>query len=383
MTRREFAGLAAGAGLAAAQNPSQDTVTATASQDKTPRVGIVLSDFKGSQDHDGTPLAGLADPRPPQADLSAAQIDAMVRKAIELGNTRDGGLRKIVAADDWVVIKTDIASFPGPDNARRWVPGMAADPRIVRSLVGWLAENGCGGRFTIAEGSGEWQPASRTKAPTDGWNTDWRGAFGGLSYRSLVADLAKRYSKVRFEILDLNFADAIEAPVPGKACAGRNPDGMYTIGKLIQQCDRLISVAPLKTHPAAGVSLAMLNYLGIAPGSVYGFPKAGLLKLGTVDEVAVDLFSFHPADYALAGGCWGLEGDGVGVHHNLILAGANAVAVDAVGATVMGFAAADLSFLKLAWRKGLGIADVDSIWTRGNEIEQARRVFLRARPVVP
>jgi len=169
--------------------------------------------------------------------------------------------------------------------------------------------------------------------------------------------------------------------VPGKALARSNPQGIYTIPKTIQQCDRLISVAPLKTHSMTGVSLAMKNYFGIGPGAKYGFPKDGLHKVGHPNEVLVDLFGFHPADYAIAGGCWGVEGDGPhapgahSIHHNVIIAGANAVAVDAVAAAVMGFRAAELPYLGMAERHGFGVADVDVIWNRGNDIDEARKVF--------
>ena len=39
----------------------------------------------------------------------------MVRKAIELGNTRRGGLSAIVQAEDWVVVKPWIAASQKPD----------------------------------------------------------------------------------------------------------------------------------------------------------------------------------------------------------------------------------------------------------------------------
>ena len=149
----------------------------------------------------------------------------------------------------------------------------------------------------------------------------------------------------------------------------------YFVPKTIQQCDRLISLSPLKTNPAAGVSLALKNYFGIAPGAKYGFPKLGLHKLGDVNDTLLDLYSFRPADYAIIGGSWGVEGMQSSVRHNVLIGGPNAVAVDAVGASVMGFDPAKLKFLKSARDRGFGIFEVDSIWTRGNEIEEARRKF--------
>ena len=132
-------------------------------------------------------------------------------------------------------------------------------------------------------------------------------------------------------------------------------------------------MAPLATSEQTGVSLSVANYWGIAPGAHYGFPKTGLLKLGPPDEVLLNLFSYHPADYAIVGGAWGVEAGGRPVHHNVLVAGANAVSVDAVGAAIMGFDPAKVAHLALAQRRGFGDADLGPIWTRGNEIEQARR----------
>ena len=380
MQRRKFIelGVAAAALAAAEQKPKEkeEAVTATATQDQTPRVGLALSSFQGSEDHDGTKIPGLADPQPVDKDLTTAQIQAMLRKALEIGGRRTGGLETIVAADDWVVIKTNIESCPGLGPESRYLPGAVTDLRIIQALIAFLVQHKCGQRITIAEGSPEWRPIERSKAPVDGWTSDWGGAFGGLSYKKMVEDFSKRHPSIRFELLDLNFDETVQMPVPGDALARQNPEGTYHLPKTIQQCDKLISVAPLKTHALTGVALSLANYLGIGPGAKYGFPKSDLLKLGAPDEVIADLFSYHPADFAILGGGWGVEGDGPqSVHHNLIIAGANAVAVDAAGAAVMGFNPAQIRHFQLAERKGFGGCDLDLIWTRGNAVEQARRPF--------
>ena len=388
MQRRQILTLGATLGLAAAQQKPSDEVVASATEDTTPRVSIVLSSFKEGADHDGTVLKGLSEPKPPGADLTSAQIDAMALKAIELAATRQGDFASLVEAEDWVVIKTHIPSCYGltPETKdggahQAYIPGAVTDPRIVRAVISYLAGRKRGLRFTVVEGSAQWLPVEKSKSPADGWTTDWGGAFGGLGYKSMMDEFSRRYPGVRFEIADLNFAETVDLPVPGKALAGNNPSGAYTIPKIIQQCDRLISIAPLKTDSVSGVSLSVKNYLGIAPGSKYGFPKDGLFKLGSPDEVMIDLFSYHPADFALAGGCWGLEGDGPdgpgasSVHHNVVIAGARAISVDAVAAAVMGFNPAGLPLLALGDRKGLGTSELDAIWTRGNDIDEARRNF--------
>jgi hypothetical protein len=386
--RREFLALGAAAGLSLAQQKQEEAVIATATQDTTPRVSIVLSSFKEGADHDGTKLPGLSDPRPPDADLTSGQLDAMVRKAIDLAALRATDIAGTFEPEDWVVVKTHIPTCHGltpetsaPGAYQPYMPGSVTDPRIVASVISYFAEHKRGLRFTVVEGSPHWMPAEKSKAPVDGWNSDWGGAFGGLTYRKMIAELSAKFPGIRFEIADLNFADCLELPVPGKALARNNSAGVYSVPKVIRQCDRMISIAPLKTDAASGVSLSVKNYLGIAPGSKYGFPKEALLKLGTPDEVMIDLFAYRPADFALVGGSWGIEGDGpagpetAGVHHNLVIAGAKAVCVDAVAAKVMGFDPAELPFLALGEKKGFGAADVDVIWTRGNEIDEAKRAF--------
>jgi uncharacterized protein (DUF362 family) len=385
--RRDFLGL----GALAVQAPKEakkveEWITASATFDRTPKVGIVLSSFAGSTEHDGTPLKGLAKPRPADAQLSDDEINAMVRKAIELGNTRRGGLATIVAPDDWVVIKTNIAACYGLGPAdgpshNPYVPGSVSDLRVVKSVISFLVEHKRGSRITVAEGSAEWQPKERSKLSTDGWTTDWGGAYGGLSYRSMIEDFSRRHPSVEFDLVDLNFDEYFEAPAPGRAQAANNRQGIYAISKTIRSCDKLISIAPLKTDRACGVSLSAGNYLGIAPGACYGFPKKALDALGAPDDLVIDLFLHHPADYAVLGGSWGIEGEGPSapggesVHHNVVIAGPNATAVDTVASAVMGFDAKTLPYLDKLNRRGFGVTDIDSIWTRGNEVEQARRVF--------
>ena len=369
------------------QNPS-DEVIATATQDTTPRVGVVLSSFAAGSEHDGTKLEGLASPRPAGADLDSAFIEAWVRKAIEMGSTRAGDLSTMIGPDDWVVIKTNISTCHGlapsiTDGGAHqpYVPGTVTDLRVVRAVINYLVEKKCGARITIAEGSEQWLTAEKSKSPVDGWSSEWGGAFEGLSYRKMVAELSARHRGIRFDIADLNADDSIQLPVPGKAIAGNNPGGTYSIGKVIQQCDKLISIAPLKTDARTGVALTFNNYVGIASGAKYGYPKAGLWKLGSPEQVVVDLFGYHPADFCFLGGPYGIEGDGpdgtgaTSVHHNLLIAGTKAGSVDAVAAMLMGFNPAEVPYLAIADTMDFGAIDTDIVWMRGDEPDAAKRVF--------
>lgn len=363
----EFAASAA-AGQKIEKRAQDDTAAAGATEDKTPRVGIVLSDFQGSEDHDGTKLEGLAGRVPPGAAPGAAHLDRMLRKAIELGNTRRGGLPAIVEAADWVVIKPQITARL--DAAGRVAAGSVADPRLVRSLIGWLVERRLGRRITVAEA-----PAWSGEQPFDPWSSDWGGTYGGFSYRALIDEFSRKAPAVRFELLDLDRDETMPMQSPRQDAAA------YQVAGAVMKCDKLITVAPLSTCARSGVMLTLGGYLGALPARHYGRRKEKALELAAPHAILADLYSFRPADYAILGGEWGLEGGGpfgqsaAPVRHNLVLAGANAVAVDAVAAAVMGFNPAEVRHLALAESRGFGTTNLDLIWTRGNEIAQARRPF--------
>ena len=239
MERRCFLQLSA-AVLIPPQKPPTESATATATQDRTPRVAIILSDFP----------------------------EALLRQAIELSNTRTGGLPSIVGPEDRVVIQT--------------APGV--DPRLVQSLQTFLTEQGRGRRFTVVS----------------------------------LAELAN--------------ADTEEMPVPGTERVCRVP-------KLIVQCDRLIRIAPLTA-----------------------------VKPDVPAQELVDRMSFHPPDYTIL------------TAQDLIVAGADPVAVESVAAQILGLDPEKLPHLRLAAERGLGVWEPGSIWTRGNTVDEARAAVQHASP---
>jgi len=307
------------------QKPANESITAGATIDTTPRVGIVLSSFAGGEEHDGTHLPGLKEPCPADAELTSRHWAAMLAKAIELGSPR----RRIV-----------LPSMGGTSESLDWVLVVAAprtDPDLVGALLDWLAERKAGKRITIAGIAGHPEIAGRAAARRPG---------------------------VRVELLDLRTCERLKAPSPVRSYAARNVEGVYSLPRVFRACDRIFALAPLAVDSAMGVALSAASYLALAP------PEE-IRSSGTPGEVLTDIFAQHPADYAIAGGSWVYEAGGGRVRHNLVVAGARATAVDAVGASIMGFDPKNLDVLTRMERRGLGIHDPDEIWTRGNEIEQA------------
>jgi uncharacterized protein (DUF362 family) len=63
------------------------------------------------------------------------------------------------------------------------------------------------------------------------------------------------------------------------------------------------------------------------------------------------------------------------VEMNLVIAGRDMVAVDTVGAMVMGVDPNRVRYLKLAGAEGLGVSNLDDIEILGEDIEQVKRRF--------
>ncbi len=184
--------------------------------------------------------------------------------------------------------------------------------------------------------------------------------------------------------------------------------------------DVFISLAKMKNHSAAGVTLAMKNLVGIAPNSLYGADagsedavkgRSGFHGMGRrsgkylwpgekesdsprkqgyrIPRIIVDLCAARPIDIAIIDGitamrggegwwCYGLHA----THPGVLIAGLDPVATDAVGTAVMGypdprgergtypFLDGD-NHLVLAEEAGLGTADLSRIEVCGLSIKEA------------
>jgi uncharacterized protein (DUF362 family) len=203
----------------------------------------------------------------------------------------------------------------------------------------------------------------------------------------------------------------------------------YDLNHSYEDCDVFVSIAKLKEHATAGITLAMKNCFGITPCTIYGQgagvdepsvePRGGrgLIHSGNrqpsksapgendpkspreggyrVPRVVADLVAARPIHLSIVDGIYSMAG-GEGpwvrgtrpVRPNVLLAGLNPVCTDAVGAAIMGFdPMADRgtapfercdSTLRLAEEHGVGTRDLRRIDVRGARIEHLRFDFRRA-----
>ena len=136
---------------------------------------------------------------------------------------------------------------------------------------------------------------------------------------------------------------------------------MYVPTPIIQSDLVFISAAKMKTHASVVATLSMKNLFALPSPSKYLAPPGSLARQGChlrgVDEVIVDINLLRPISFAVIDGVWGLEGNGPlsgqPVARNLVLAGANPVALDLVALEVMEITQ-PVAYLAYAASKGLG-----------------------------
>ena len=205
----------------------------------------------------------------------------------------------------------------------------------------------------------------------------------------------------------------------------------FDLNHSYEDCDVFVSIAKMKEHATAGITLSMKNCFGLTPCTIYGsgagvdepslIPKGGrsLVHAGNrqpsksappekdpktpredtwrVPRTVVDLVSARPIHLAIVEGIktmTGGEGPWMreevrGVAPGVIVAGTNPVTTDAVSMAIMGFdPMADRgtppfekcdSTLRLAEDVGLGTRDLKRIEVIGTPIAQAMFDFASIR----
>jgi len=101
-----------------------------------------------------------------------------------------------------------------------------------------------------------------------------------------------------------------------------------------------------------------------------------------IHEILVDLLAIqkeiHKGIFAVMDGC--VCGNGAGPRTmepfigNVILAGKDQVAIDAVAAKIMGFESLEIDYIKIAHDRGLGIGDVEQIEIVGMDKKEFERL---------
>ena len=237
-----------------------------------------------------------------------------------------------------VVVKLNITGNLPPET------GVITSPSVLDGTLAFLHDHGIRD-VVVAEGGGD----------------DVTAAFHQFGYRQV----AQRHG---VPLIDLNHDEAQWVPVPDPLAVER-----FSIVRTVLECDAIVNLPCLKVHNGeAVVTLCMKNMMGfiqrdrrVEMHQHFADKIVDLLKIVRPDVSLVD---------GLVGRTWGeIHGEPVGME--LMLAGTDCVATDAVGAAVMGMDG--VPHILNAARHGLGVADLGRIEVRGEPVAAVRRPFRR------
>jgi uncharacterized protein (DUF362 family) len=222
--------------------------------------------------------------------------------------------------------------------------GITTDSRVIEGVVKFLKNRGVK-KIVIGEGCG----------------------FGDTFKAFKVAGVDEVAKKWNVELVDLNKDELVEVNPPHPLALKR-----VKVAKTALE-STIISVPKLKPHRMTDVTLSIKNMMGVMS------PKGSMhthLNKNIVDLASIVKPSIAVVDGIVAGE--GHETSANPVKMNLVIAGTDPVAVDAVGAAVMSIPPEKVKHLRLAEKKGLGTCNLEQIEMVGEPIEEVKRKFRRA-----
>lgn len=310
------------------------------------------------------------------AKLNDYSYDTLKSK-LETLFTQAGGLEDVISSGDKVAIKINLTGGNSQAGTMQWRYGCSAEDSIwthsaVMKAVCELIIDAGAGELYIVEG--------QSQETFNNVNLGYRLATLGLS------EVCKGY-------INLNnaapYSDYTTLPVNG----GYNFEG-FTVNPILAEADVYVTIAKMKCHATAGITLSMKNNVGMVPDTAYGTTGYRVHLHGTRGDLSeaswhlprtiVDLNLARPVDLAIIEGINTMDkGEGpwidnviAPVNAKALIVSKDAVKADAVGMQVMGFDpltehyadpfVASENWLLKAQEKGLGDPDPANIIVAGN-----------------
>ena len=166
-------------------------------------------------------------------------------------------------------------------------------------------------------------------------------------------------------LVDLDSDEVVEVSIP-------DARSLHQVGlpKSVLACDGLVDVAWMRTHTYTRISLCMKNLMGVVR------PDKGIIHRPFPERITDLTVCMKPILSVIDATTAFDEGRERSVlRMDLSIAGADIVAVDAVGTSVMGFDPLQIEHIRYAQERGLGIADLSRIRILGLSIDEVRHPF--------
>jgi len=267
--------------------------------------------------------------------VKGTKPEQMVRRALEMLNADS-----ILSPEDKILLKPNYVTTKDP------LTGVTTDSRVLEGIVEFL-KNKKMKDITIGDGGSPF--------------TDKTFALTG------IREVALRHG---LKLVNFNKDAVINVKIPSARILHEVP-----LARTALESTCLINVPTLKIHHIVKATLSIKNLMGLIVGN------RGALMHRQIDEKLVDLATLIKPKLNIIDGIVGSELDetmGRPVNMNLIIAGMDPVATDAVGCAVMGINPKTVKHIQLAQDRKIGIANLDKIKVLGDPIKTVTKIFDRS-----
>lgn len=250
-----------------------------------------------------------------------------------------GGLDRFVKPGQRVLLNPNLLSAKGPERA------ITTHPAVVIAVSRQLQELGC--EVFIGD-----SPGGATQGVKRVWDN---------------TQMSEAAATVGATLINFETSGVYDKSVNGN---------LYRLSKPLFDFDLVISLPKLKTHVLTMMTGGIKNNFGAVPGVRKAEYHKRFPKVDDFSALLVDIFSLVTPTVYLMDAILGMEGDGPSSGEpkkmGLVLASTDAVALDAVGADIMGFKPGQIPTTKIAGERGLGVDDLSRIEIIGERLSEAR-----------
>ncbi len=257
------------------------------------------------------------------------EVFAAVKKSLDLL----GGINKFVSRDDKVLLKPNLLSAQPPET------GIDTHPEFARAVIRLVKETRA--QIFLGDSPSVW------------------GTPENIDEVYEISGMKRIAEEEKINLIKLDRQAII---------------GGYVLTTQLKGLSCIINLPKFKTHDLMVLTGAIKNLFGLVPGLFKTELHRRALDAANFSQVLVDIFELAKPRLSVVDGIVAMEGDGPATggtlrNMNLVLAGADAVSVDAVLATIMGLSPRDILSTREAARRGLGNADLKDIEILGSSIQ--------------
>ena len=250
-----------------------------------------------------------------------------------------------IKGGETVIITPNMVNLNPPEKA------VTSGPDTLKELITFIKEKGAG-RVIIATGSA---------------SCDTKKVMEELNFNNIFKEL-------QVEFVDLNFGPYIDLEIGGNLIKSTK------VNDILSKADLIISMTQLKTHEEAVVSGAIKNIaLSYPPAEIHGHPKKNLGIHDDLHDFIHKMSMNIPIDLSIVSLIPAMIGtgpsNGKAVRSDIVMASFDPVAIDTIGARLLGFKPQAVSYLFRSMKAGLGIGDIKNIEIKGDTLVNLEKNF--------